>query len=296
MKKLVCLLAVLAFAAPVMADPCNIIEITAEDAGSGQLRISYEVDAGSPDTLVGIALLVELDQGAKVDPCDSGTVVSTDPCLPVYMDYAHDQIPEGWDPISNPTPYTIGTGTPLADPCGPGALSVEGSDFVICMAQVVDPCTTIPKGVVRELAVIQLIDGGAGETDVTITAEVTLRGGAVGSVFGTINVPTPGSPTVVFGGAPECWDALECGGQPQGDFTCDGTVNLADLTAIRNAWGTGHLADTLGTGAGEYNCCADSNHDGTVNLSDLTAIRTGWGSGGHTPATAVQYCAPPYGP
>jgi len=297
MKKLVCLLTVLAFAAPAMADPCNIVEITGEDAGNGQLRVSYEVDPCSPDDLVGIALLFECSD-ATIDPCDPCTVVSTDPCLPVYMDYAHDQIPDGWDPCDyDPCdpPYEIGDGVPIADPCGPGVLGAEGTNFVLCMAQVVDPCTTIPKGVKRELAVVQLKKGSGSSTYVLISAEVSLRGGAVGSEF-IVNVPAAPGVEVTFEGPPECWDILECGGQPQGDFSCDGSVNLTDLGDIRDAWGTNYLTDPLGTGPGEYNCCADSNHDGSVNLTDLGDIRTGWGSSGHTPATGAQYCAPPYGP
>jgi hypothetical protein len=296
MKNLVCLLAILALAAPALADPCNIIDITAEDAGSGQLRISYEVDPCSNDELVGIALLFECSDSATMDPCDPCTIVSTDPCLPVYMDYAHDQIPEGWDPCDfdpcNP-PYDIGDGNPIADPCGPGLLGAEGSNFVLCMARVIDPCVSIPKGVVRELAVVQLKDGGAGYTDVLISAEVNLRGGAVGSTFETVNVPAPPGTRVTFA-VPTCWDLTECGGQPQGDFTCDGDVNLADLGAIRNAWGTDKDVDPRGTGPGEYNCCADSNHDGLVNLTDLGDIRTGWGTTGHTPATGEQDCPPGY--
>jgi hypothetical protein len=34
-----------------------------------------------------------------------------------------------------------------------------------------------------------------------------------------------------------CWDAAECAGQPTGDATCDGSVNLADLLALKASFG-----------------------------------------------------------
>jgi hypothetical protein len=44
---------------------------------------------------------------------------------------------------------------------------------------------------------------------------------------------TAGGSYEVFGGfwayKPTCWSAAECAGQPNGDATCDGNINLADL-------------------------------------------------------------------
>jgi len=46
----------------------------------------------------------------------------------------------------------------------------------------------------------------------------------------------------------------------------DGTVNVSDLLAVINAWGSCS------------GCAADTNHDGAVNVSDLLAVINGWGS------------------
>jgi hypothetical protein len=80
-----------------------------------------------------------------------------------------------------------------------------------------------------------------------------------------------------------CWDPLECAGQPTGDATCDGQVNLDDLAALKAAWGMSSLY------ANPF-CCADFTQDGQVNLDDLAALKAGWGGSGLIPATGSQKC------
>jgi hypothetical protein len=80
-----------------------------------------------------------------------------------------------------------------------------------------------------------------------------------------------------------CWDPLECGGQPTGDATCNGSVDLADLFALKAAWGM----------VGPYTspfCCADFTQNNSVDLADLFALKAGWGVTGHSPATGSQKC------
>jgi hypothetical protein len=80
-----------------------------------------------------------------------------------------------------------------------------------------------------------------------------------------------------------CWDPLECAGQPSGDATCNGWVNLGDLLALKAAWGqTVPWTSPF--------CCADFNQDGAVNLGDLLLLKAGWGTGPHVPSTNKQSC------
>ena len=67
-----------------------------------------------------------------------------------------------------------------------------------------------------------------------------------------------------------CWDPNECPCQSYGDATCDGSVNLGDLVALKAAWGR-NVPWTPPF------CCADFNQDGVVNLADMVMIKWGWG-------------------
>ncbi|MHC4864947.1 MAG: hypothetical protein ACYTEX_12725, partial [Planctomycetota bacterium] len=82
-----------------------------------------------------------------------------------------------------------------------------------------------------------------------------------------------------------CRHASACAGQPLGDATCDGTVNLADLFTLKASFG-------LSKGQAGYNCCADFTHDDTVDAGDLFALKAGFGSSDHTPSTGAQDCPP----
>ena len=80
-----------------------------------------------------------------------------------------------------------------------------------------------------------------------------------------------------------CWDYLECSGQPTGDATCDGMVNLGDLVALKAAWGkTAPWTPP--------SCCADFDHTGAVNLGDLVILKMFWGTGLYLPSKTNQSC------
>jgi hypothetical protein len=82
---------------------------------------------------------------------------------------------------------------------------------------------------------------------------------------------------------PTCWWPTECGGLSVGDATCNGSVDLADLFALKAAWGkTAPYTSPF--------CCADFNQSGGVDLADLFALKGGWGTTGLTPATGNQAC------
>ena len=80
-----------------------------------------------------------------------------------------------------------------------------------------------------------------------------------------------------------CWDISECPGQPMGDANCDGIVNLADLFALKAAWGQS-------TPWTPPYCCADFSQDGSVNLGDLFIFKLRWGTIVIGPSTGNQNC------
>jgi hypothetical protein len=82
-----------------------------------------------------------------------------------------------------------------------------------------------------------------------------------------------------------CWHASECAGQPYGDATCDGSVNLADLFALK-----AHFGKCAPWTPPE--CCADFTQDGCINLSDLFLLKGGFGMSGYSPSTGNQGCPP----
>ncbi|MHC4476853.1 MAG: hypothetical protein ACYTEL_14495 [Planctomycetota bacterium] len=84
---------------------------------------------------------------------------------------------------------------------------------------------------------------------------------------------------------PTCWNPCQCAGQPNGDATCDGSVNLADLFALKAHFGK-CAPWTL------PECCADFTQDGCINLADLFGLKAGFGSSGYSPSTGNQDCPP----
>jgi hypothetical protein len=82
-----------------------------------------------------------------------------------------------------------------------------------------------------------------------------------------------------------CWDPNECPCQPNGDATCDGSINLGDLMALKAAWGQN------APWAYPF-CCADFNQDGNVNLGDLIVLKSGWHTSCPGSSTGNQKCYP----
>ncbi|TVQ58249.1 MAG: hypothetical protein EA377_00260, partial [Phycisphaerales bacterium] len=76
--------------------------------------------------------------------------------------------------------------------------------------------------------------------------------------FTGVETPAPGD---CVGGTEPC---------DLGDLNCDGTVNVFDLLALLEQWGT---CDDPTPG----NCPADLNGDGTVNVFDLLILLENWG-------------------
>jgi hypothetical protein len=80
-----------------------------------------------------------------------------------------------------------------------------------------------------------------------------------------------------------CWDPAQCAGQPFGDSTCDGSVNLADLFALKMYFGQSAPWTPP-------ECCSDYNHDNSVNLGDLFVLKMWFGPGVYVPSTLNQSC------
>ncbi|MHC4482882.1 MAG: dockerin type I domain-containing protein, partial [Planctomycetota bacterium] len=80
-----------------------------------------------------------------------------------------------------------------------------------------------------------------------------------------------------------CWDQRECAGQPFGDATCDGQVNLDDLAALNAAWG-------MSSPYANPHCRADFNHDGCVDDTDLAILETNFSTSGYSPSTGNENC------
>ncbi|MHC4478242.1 MAG: DUF7901 domain-containing protein [Planctomycetota bacterium] len=80
-----------------------------------------------------------------------------------------------------------------------------------------------------------------------------------------------------------CWDICQCPCQPQGDCTCDGLVNLADLFCLKAHFGKS--APWI-----DPECCADFDHSGAINLGDLFALKAGFGEPCPPGSTLNQKC------
>ena len=161
----------------------------------------------------------------------------------------------GWDPGLSFEP--IGIGTAVAE-IGLGTFGAP------------------PSGVVAYFDVLYT----GGEIVVSIANGMTFGGS------GDTNFLTPefsDGVVTIFPFSPTCWYTSECAGQPRGDATCDGSINLADLLALKAAWGK----------AAPWTppfCCADFNHDGSVNLGDLLILKTDWNTCCLLPGTGNQDC------
>jgi hypothetical protein len=82
---------------------------------------------------------------------------------------------------------------------------------------------------------------------------------------------------------PNCWDETECPCQPIGDATCDGSITLADLFALKANFGK--CAPWTAS-----ECCSDYNHDGCVDLDELFRLKASWGWVPDCTSTGNQNC------
>jgi hypothetical protein len=157
----------------------------------------------------------------------------------------------------------------------------------------VDPCFADPNGHDYHLK----SEGGRWDpnSETWVLDDVTspcIDAGDPNSLVGDEPLPNGGRINMgAYGGTDQasksltCWNTSACAGQPQGDATCDGNVNLADLFAFKANW----LKSAPWSG---NECCADFDHSGHVSLADLFILKAGFGSSGHSPSTDNQNCPP----
>jgi hypothetical protein len=269
MKKIIFALVMLLLASPAWAD----VIFTCEQVDVNELVISYdartetelprafgldiqgqsdaniiEVTGLSPDYII-YPGSIQIDAGGNVT--DYGSIA----CSASYP---------GTLPGIDSNGVTIECGSLYApagspanapDPCGPlVSVKIESG---------IDACFVITGNVVR---------AGSGG--------VVLEDPAVDPA--AVTFPPPAECCIV-GKIPTCMDADQCAGHAQGDASCDGSVNLADLMALKAAWGKSAPWT-------DPDCCADFDNSGAVNLADLMALKAGWGTTGHTPSTLNQTC------
>lgn len=255
MKKTLAILAVLALTAPVFA---GSVDLTID--GSGNVVLSNIV--GDPP--VGLALKVDAGAGAGSESVAG--VSSYGSFFDVFIDYAHD----------NSGSYAIGDGHPVAKDGSAGVPAsvvdnggqVDLSEAIIVLSMgELDNANSSPDPV----TLAQICLDAAGDVHLDVDS---LRGGVVDTTGAQMAVNFIGG----VGGqiynvgpcGPACWS---CPGQALGDATGDGNINLADLFALKAAFGKN-------TGDVGYNPCADFTRDGHINLADLFALKAGFGTTG----------------
>jgi len=171
-------------------------------------------------------------------------------------------------------------GNPLADTADPGAAGTGlGTKSVVLEFGSLYYGDTNAPATSGTLCTLDFTKGDA--TQISLATETTYRGGIV-LEDGTQTSDTAMVTIFVDPTANTCWDATKCPRQTFGDATCDGAVNLADLYALKAAWGASG-PPWVGS-----KCCADFTRDKAVNLADLYKLKANWGSTGT--GTATQTC------
>jgi hypothetical protein len=257
MKKIAVVLLALLMAAPAMAD---VVISVAAGPGPNDVTISYDA-SGEGEAPRAFAL--------DIDLLDPETLIVEVNC--VNADY-----------FVYPGSISISEEGEVE---GDGSCNCGGDSNSVCIEmgsiEPTDPPTT------GDLVILTLggcVEGGTADVNVV---ENAIRGGVV------MEDPEADPDVVSPGGAvatalpgcrvPNCQDPIECGGHSQGDGTCDGGVNLADLFALKAAFGSAAPWT-------DPQCCSDYDNLGSVNLGDLFILKANFGATGLTPATGIQVC------
>lgn len=270
MKKLVCLLAVIALAAPLYAavgDPNIVISCVDDVPGTGVCRIDYQVldedGLGSEALVRGFALEISVGGNATID--DEFDAI---------WGYAADGLPGG-DAYAVPEGYSIYISNIQFDTVDPNLVSDWGDpiaeisgdkkEMIVELASLYDMDTGTPPGQSGTLFKFPINFNGDASTTVSITAE-PLRGGIVMEEpgdegdYGATIVPQGCTisgeplcfPTAGIGGItayndwrafrrPACWcNSRQCHGDANGAYEQAGAkiwwVGAADTNVITQAW------------------------------------------------------------
>jgi hypothetical protein len=266
MKKTMFALAVLMLTAPALAS----VDITCS-AGPGPNDLTISFNNSEGDLVRAIALDVTLDTG-EATICDVNCVNGD------YIIYP------GSISIDEDTGEVLDYGTCACDSSYAGTLGgIDTNGVTIEMGSLYAEGEPAPaqSGDLVILTLCGCVTGGTANVSI---AENVIRGGVV--------MEDPAlSPAVNLSGCsvslpncyvPTCWEAQDCPGQPLGDATCDGSVNIMDVLKVKTSWLQTYPA------AG-YNCCADFDHNCSVNIMDILKVKANWlatGLGG----TGCQDC------
>ena len=239
MKKLMLILMVIGITIPALA-----VDISLVDNGNGTGTIQYTAAAG--EVCRGIAIVVDAGVGSIT------AVSGINPEFNVYMDAA----------FGDPGAYVIGvTGTPIADPDGPGEIGLPASKISLCLG-VVD-VTGDQAGASEGTHNLATVENCGGDLDITVD---TLRGGITGDMGDGVTVGLAGS---VGGGT--VTGACGCKGDADGSTN----ISINDLVVI-----TGFLHPDYAATTPKYTCIGiptgkddyDANTDGNISIADLVEI------------------------
>ncbi len=164
-------------------------------------------------------------------------------------------------------------------PYGPAYLD----DCETCIGENDDPCNTVLSGTLiwnsvcgERDATVQLYAPGTADLEATYATTVSADGtfNIDELLIGTFDVFVQveghlqkGMADITFAGGP---NNLAVGQITNGNVNNEGGINIDDLTAIINAFGTA-------AGYVNFNPLADLNCDGNVHLDDLTAFLSNYG-------------------
>ncbi|MBN2514201.1 MAG: hypothetical protein JXB18_14780 [Sedimentisphaerales bacterium] len=282
MRKVLLSLLVLALAAPSFA----AVNITAEDATDGVLKLSYECTAG--EVIRGLALQLDVtnDGDGVVATSADGTVLEVG--FNTFIDSAYT-IESG-----APGTYVIGAGHAFANSAAAGEASFPATLYSISMGALDESGNQGGVTGAGELMTIKYT--GTKDTLVAISAD-TIRGGIVGDGITEVNIQAeqlivlggecmlPSHPSYaqwVAVGKPDCWCASVNPRQCKGD--ADGLaqgkqnywVSTNDLAIMLAAWNkpVEQLVDNQ--------ICADVDHlpqgkqNYRVSTNDLAILLANW--------------------
>ncbi len=192
MKKVLPILLVAAMAAPLWA----AVEITATDLGDGQIQLEYTCTAG--EVVRGIALKVTAGDGDGVDGVINDFAEPASPVVNAYIDYytttGYDLLTQGLDDRGN--------AHPIADPAGPGPLSLPANEAVYCAGFLDELGGQAGMPASGVLGTFTVADGSDADGEVCVTiAEDGLRGGVVGDSVTEVTMPAEICVTLA---EPEC--------------------------------------------------------------------------------------------
>jgi len=288
MKKVVCLIAVLALTASVFA--AEPITITATvDTAAKTLTLGYNATGATKP--VGFSFIVSATGGAI------SAVSNADSFFDVFIDFAASD-PAAYAAGANPATGVLAGAHPLALTDAAGKATLPAAAVAISAAELANVATIPATGTI---CVLTYACDGTDPIAITF-AEDTLRGGIVdtagdamaATLPGAVEIPCGVPPCLYVGqvfsytgagpavtltvtqamvdrwvalGNPSCWCCLA---QKAGNGVATNTrVDTGDLNELKQSW------NKSSTAVG-YKPCADYNLSGRVDTADLNVLKSHW--------------------